>query len=90
MKKINLPPITEINSHRYTSSLQTQAQRDEDVFMHVHGGLGSRAIYRAVEALSVCGDSQKRLISRIFRSFTKGNQRSRGIPAKHAFDSAEK
>jgi len=31
---------------------QTKAQRDEDDFMHAHGGLGSRIIYLIVEALS--------------------------------------
>ncbi len=37
---------------------QTKAQHNEDVFMQEHAGLGSRLIYRMVQAFS-CGDHRQ-------------------------------
>lgn len=34
----------------FLQAQQTKAQRDEDAFMQIHGGLGARLIYRLVEA----------------------------------------
>lgn len=33
----------------------TQEQHAEDTFMHTHGGLGNRLVYRAVQTLSFVG-----------------------------------
>ncbi len=42
----------------FPQAKQTKAQRDEDIFMQEHAGLGSRLIYRMVQAFS-CGDHRQ-------------------------------
>lgn len=38
----------------FPQARQTEAQREEDAFMHEHGGEGCRATYGVVEAFSAC------------------------------------
>lgn len=51
--------------HPFPQQKKSEAQRQEDAFMHLHAGAGCRGIYGVVEALSLCGVVSKRLLKLI-------------------------
>lgn len=61
---------------------QTQAQRAEDTFMQIHGGAGSRLIYRLVSILSNLPDFLSRLLRPVVNNDTR-KPRSNRAPLPH-------
>jgi len=58
-------------SHPFPGAKQTKAQRDEDAFMHDHGGWGERLIYGLVEALSFGNHATGRLPANALLDFRR-------------------
>lgn len=54
--------------HPFSQQRKSEAQRQEDAFMHLHAGAGCRWIYGVVEAFSMCGVVAKRLLRLIVRN----------------------
>lgn len=52
----------------FPQAKQTDALREENAFMHLHGGAGCRWIYGVVEAFSICRNVFKRLLKLIVRN----------------------
>jgi len=63
--------------HPFPQQKKSEAQRQEDAFMHLHAGAGCRWIYGVVEAFLMCNVVSKRLLKLIV-----GNARFRSHNSK--------
>ena len=67
--------------HRFPNAAKSQALRDEDAFMTLHGGSGGRWIYLAVAAVfSAPGAMRDRLASARRTPASPARTRLRGVP----------